>query len=45
MFHAPWCEHCKALTPAYEAAARALAEWDIPLAKVDGTENKELADR
>ena len=45
MFYAPWCEHCKALMPAYEAAARSLADLSVPLVKVDGTENKELADR
>ena len=45
MFYAPWCEHCKALMPSYEAAARSLGDWSVPLAKVDGTENKELADR
>ena len=45
MFYAPWCEHCKALMPVYGAVARSLSDWTIPLAKIDGTENKELADR
>ena len=29
----------------YEAAAVALKEWNIPLLKVDGTREKELADQ
>ena len=46
LFYAPWCEHCKAMMPAYESAARELKEiWGIPLAKVDGVQDKELADR
>lgn len=42
-FYAPWCGHCKKLTPEYEAAAAQLAEFDVNLAKVDATEQKVLA--
>jgi len=45
MFYAPWCKHCKQLLPEYEGAAQALKELNIPLFKVDGTREKELADQ
>merc|ERR1719210_222364 len=45
MWYAPWCKHCKQVMPEYEGAAAELKEWGIPLIKVDGTREKELADQ
>jgi protein disulfide-isomerase A1 len=44
-FYAPWCEHCKEFAPEYSKAAESLKKNKIPLAKVDGSENRELVDK
>lgn len=38
-FYAPWCGHCKKLSPIYDELAEAMAAEDVDIIKVDATAN------
>ncbi|GLV37667.1 Endoplasmic reticulum p60 [Carabus blaptoides fortunei] len=38
-FYAPWCGHCKKLTPIYEEVGEKLANEDVAIVKMDASNN------
>ncbi|KAF3436521.1 hypothetical protein FNV43_RR23613 [Rhamnella rubrinervis] len=44
-FYAPWCGHCKNLTPTYEKVATAYKLEDVVIANLDVDKHKDLAEK
>jgi len=38
-FYAPWCGHCKKLTPVYDELATKMENEDVSIVKMDATAN------
>ena len=45
MFYAPWCSYCKKFKPEFEKAANILSKENLIVGKIDGTIEKNLADK